>query len=193
MKRTLFVAASLCACSAAHAQVFTANLVPSNNSGVTGQAMFTFTGNSLTVNVTASGLVPNQPHPNHIHGFANGMPSVLPPPTADTNGNGIIETPEAIPYIGPVLIDLGNLVVGPTGTVNLNQTVPLTGQLGGPPFSLLNRAFELHGLVVDLDGPGPNPAAYNPDIPVAGGIIIPAPATLCALGLAALGLRPRRR
>lgn len=43
--------------------------MPLNDSGVRGQAVLFLEGNELTVRVIATGLEPNMPHPQHIHGF----------------------------------------------------------------------------------------------------------------------------
>src|SRR5687768_9669915 len=50
-------------------KMYKAYLSPLNNSGVSGMATLTLDGNMLTVMIEASGLTPNQVHPQHIHGF----------------------------------------------------------------------------------------------------------------------------
>ena len=113
-------------------QLFAVNLTSLNNSGVTGRALLTLdTSNPvnplLNVRIQASGLVPNQPHPQHIHGrflanlsdpdAANGpffrgegqaaVDSVLPTVVQnDTNGDGVITVPEGRPAYGPVILNL---------------------------------------------------------------------------------------
>src|SRR3954447_23939659 len=53
---------------------FVTLLLPENNSGAAGVARVTLDGNTLTVDVVASGLTPGEPHPMHIHGFLDGEP-----------------------------------------------------------------------------------------------------------------------
>ena len=69
-------AVTLAATTAAHAErVFFADLDPLNGSGVTGRATLTLDDdtNQLTVQIDATGLVPDSLHPQHIHGrFAPG-------------------------------------------------------------------------------------------------------------------------
>src|SRR4051812_18715252 len=89
---------------------FKATFATANNSGVTGTAQLSLDGNALTVSIQANGLEPGQVHAQHIHGFADGRPSVLPPPVLtpqiDTNQNGLLDDPEAEALVGPPLVTL---------------------------------------------------------------------------------------
>jgi len=84
---------------------YQANLVAENHSGVSGLALFTLNGNFLTMRLQASGLTPNQIHMDHLHGLlgAAAPATSLPPPSADTNHDGYIESVEAVPFSGPPL------------------------------------------------------------------------------------------
>src|SRR3954470_9914578 len=85
---------------------FLALLTPANNSGVVGLARLTLSGDSLTGDVAASGLTPNQAHPSHVHGFTTGdgeRPATI---ADDQNHDGLVSTPEALPVIGTDLLDL---------------------------------------------------------------------------------------
>jgi hypothetical protein len=93
---------------------FTANLVPLNNSGVSGTANITLEGNRLTVTINATGLEANQIHPQHIHGrFATGnsgtaRDSVAPTATNDADRDGFIEAAEAATSTGPAILPLSS-------------------------------------------------------------------------------------
>src|SRR4051812_11176802 len=108
---------------------YSATFTPVNNSGVSGTSDLTLNGSTLTVSVNATGLEPNQNHPQHIHGFANGTPSVIPPfpptPDVDTNGNGLLDDPEAEALIGPPILGL----TGTNGTTNVSPAG--SGEPGG--------------------------------------------------------------
>ena len=81
---------------------FTAELVPLNNSGVSGTATFNLEGNSLTVTINARGLEASQVHAAQLRGRFESAPantsrdSVVPTPANDTDSDGFIELNEAI-------------------------------------------------------------------------------------------------
>src|SRR4051812_42899477 len=80
-----------------------ANLVETNNSGVSGSVQITLhdVADSLTVSLRATGLEPGKIHPAHIHGFVNGKDAVTPTiPEFDFNHNGMIEDYEGELAIG---------------------------------------------------------------------------------------------
>jgi hypothetical protein len=54
----------------------------------------------LTVHITASGMVPNAPHAQHIHGDTSGHMFTCPGPEADTDGDGFLTIEEALPMYG---------------------------------------------------------------------------------------------
>nr|WP_143543835.1 choice-of-anchor Q domain-containing protein [Rhodopirellula sp. MGV] len=113
-------------------QSFSTELVPLNNSGVSGNVTVTVDQSSpmtptITVAVNAAGLVANQPHIQHIHGrFASdldqtgtlaspfvgsgGVPisSRVPGPQEDTNGDGFITVGEGLAAYGNVLLNLSD-------------------------------------------------------------------------------------
>ncbi|WP_435748035.1 CHRD domain-containing protein [Nocardioides sp. SYSU DS0663] len=79
-------------------------LNPINDSGGSGMAMVTVEGDQATVKVSWSGLAETfmdgpYPHVQHIHIGAEGT---CPPPSADTNGDGIVDTPEGQPFYGEI-------------------------------------------------------------------------------------------
>lgn len=152
--------------------VFT--LAPANGSGVTGSGTMTLDGTLLTMNVTATGLVAGQIHPMHIHGLLGAAaPATQPaPPSADTNHDGFVESPEGAVFSGPPIFDLpatgtpGGYSNAPGGTISFTQTYDLAnsalydpmhmglnltladieGTTGGNTVPLVDRLVEIHGL-----------------------------------------------
>lgn len=147
---------------------YSASLVSLNNSGATGSANITVNGNLLTVTINATGMVANQPHPQHIHGLEDGSNGTCPPLSADTDNDGIITVPEGAPFYGGILLPLENFpVADANGIVTFTQTFTLgendvltVDSLG----NLENRVIVLHGLN--------NNGAYVPTIPVACGQLV---------------------
>lgn len=76
-----------------------------NNSGASGVANLALRGDQLTVIINARGLTPNQPHAQHLH-YSPTAAHTCPPPSADTNGDGVITLAEGVPYYGGVDISL---------------------------------------------------------------------------------------
>ncbi|WP_405778580.1 hypothetical protein [Streptomyces sp. NBC_00859] len=77
-----------------------------NDSGASGTAMLSVEGTRLTVKIEAHGLVPGQPHAQHIHGSTDGHDFHCPTASADKNGDGIVTTAEGIPDYGNIHISL---------------------------------------------------------------------------------------
>ncbi len=82
---------------------YVANLTPLNNSGVFATFNLTVDGNILTVTEHATGLQPNMPHPQHIHGQlgAAAPMTALATPASDTDGDGFVELAEGQVSYGP--------------------------------------------------------------------------------------------
>lgn len=146
---------------------YRADLDELNDSGASGQALLWHRDDQLRVLVMASGLETGAVHPQHIHGFGDGTPSICPPPSADANQDGIISLAEAEPYNGPVIFpfDPFPTASGPAGTIfyarafSGDQLDPLN--LDNTP--LTDRIIHIHGLTVG--------GAYDPSVPVACGEI----------------------
>ncbi|MDN3292591.1 hypothetical protein QWM81_00720 [Streptomyces ficellus] len=77
-----------------------------NNSGAGGSAQLSLDGRKLTVKIYATGLVPGQPHAQHIHGSTTGKDFRCPDMTADKNKDGIVTTTEGLPAYGDINISL---------------------------------------------------------------------------------------
>jgi hypothetical protein len=82
--------------------VYRAHLNPLNDSGATGVAKLRLKGTTLHVKIRARGLVPNQPHAQHIHGIGNSEC----PTMADAGGDGLLTTSEGLPFYGPIAVSL---------------------------------------------------------------------------------------
>ncbi|HEV7331349.1 MAG TPA: CHRD domain-containing protein [Flavisolibacter sp.] len=146
------------------AKMYKAYLSPLNNSGVSGMATLTLEGNMLTVTIEASGLTPNQVHPQHIHGFMERNKNAkCPPMSADTDGDGLVELAEGAPFYGPVLLSLTPF---PTATAEGNIMYSNTFTIDKELLPLQNNAIVLHGMMVN--------GTYWPTLPVACAQIMPA-------------------
>ncbi|WDZ83375.1 hypothetical protein [Micromonospora cathayae] len=82
-------------------------LLDLNGTGATGTATLTATGTGdLTVTITSTGMTPNSPHAQHLHGATNGTDFHCPDRSADSNGNGYVSTEEGLPMYGDIFISL---------------------------------------------------------------------------------------
>jgi hypothetical protein len=94
--------------SAAADTTVKAKLVEQNHSGASGTATLTaLAGGGLKVVIHSRGLVPNQPHPQHIHGSAHGghfgCPTIK---DNDTDGDGVLTNEEATGEYGTIFLAL---------------------------------------------------------------------------------------
>ncbi len=89
-----------------HGQSHHIDLRELNDSGAHGTAELTLRGRQLTVRINAHGLVPGQPHAQHIHGSTSGHNFTCPDASADKNGDGIVTTAEGLPAYGDINISL---------------------------------------------------------------------------------------
>lgn len=89
------------------------------------------------------------PHAQHIHAGGEGQ---CPTPAADTDGDGIINTPEGAPAYGPVVTSLttGEGDTGPGGTLDIDN-------FPAGDSASYNRTIDLSG-DVDTDAGSLNPA-----------------------------------
>lgn len=129
---------------------YTAQLGSINDSGASGTATVSVQGDMLTVNVQAQGMVPNQAHPQHIHGLTSGEEGTCPPASADTDEDGIITIPEGAPFYGEVLLPLADFpMADENGNISYEKTFML-GENENPTMvelgDLDNRVIVLHGL-----------------------------------------------
>ena len=102
-------AALLCVpMSAAADTTVKAKLVEQNGSGAHGTATLTAVGDGrLKVVIHSEGLVPSQPHPQHIHGSAHGGHFGCPTlKSNDTDGDGVLTNEEATGEYGTIFLAL---------------------------------------------------------------------------------------
>src|SRR5215218_9361280 len=94
--------------SAAADTTVKAKLVEQNGSGVSGTVTLTALGNGrLKVVIHSQGLVPGQPHAQHIHGSAHGGHFGCPTlKKSDTDGDGVLTNEEATGEYGTVFLAL---------------------------------------------------------------------------------------
>ena len=84
-----------------------ASLEQLNGSSGSGTVDFALDGNMLTVTMQASGLAPDLVHAQHLHGALDGSaPNVCPSPNADTDDDGLVSTPEGVPFYGGINVSL---------------------------------------------------------------------------------------
>ncbi|WP_152649840.1 hypothetical protein [Demequina oxidasica] len=145
-----------------------------NGSGASGTAQVKVEGTEVTVNISGTGFTPNAPHAQHLHGDVSGKDFVCPTDAdvkeLDKDGDGLLNTLEAAPLYGGVLIALTTegdttpdsaLAVDrfPTadadGNLEYNRTFTVTQDVAD---QMANLHIVDHG--IDLDGSG----TYDGDV-----------------------------
>ncbi len=106
---------------------YQARLDPLNNSGGSGSLTLELSGDTATITEHFSGLAATfkdmpYPHVQHIHGGAEG---VCPTTANDTNGDGVISTPEGQKTYGPIQTTLS--VTGDTSPKATNIKIAPSG------------------------------------------------------------------
>ncbi len=203
MQTHLKLAAGLCAAAlplalpvaASHAGMsepetrYFADLVPLNDSGVTGRVDLELRDGGLDVRLFATGLVPDELHIQHIHGFPDGRDAVVPPPSA-AGDDGVLTIADGLPFYGPVLLPLVPFQTPADCIINYQRffTNQEIADLAGVPevmgladlLPLDLREIVVHGGFVD--------GVYVTSLPVAAGeiAVIPMPASVWG-GLLLLG------
>ncbi len=74
-----------------------------NGSGASANVTVSTDGTNITVNINATGLTPGAPHAQHLH---IGGQNVCPTASADTDGDGLVNTAEGQPAYGGVKVSL---------------------------------------------------------------------------------------
>ncbi|UFU06567.1 NPXTG-anchored protein [Ruania halotolerans] len=117
-----------------------ASLESLNDSGTTGEAMIELNGSEATVSINVSGAAATFmdgpfPHAQHIHIGADG---VCPDPSADTDGDGAVSTPEGVPFYGEVSTSLTT-----EGDTSADSALAIDRFPGGDAYTY-ERTFELN-------------------------------------------------
>ncbi len=167
------------AASAAQDGTYTVPLNTSlNGSGATGTAILTLHGDQLKVVIDSTGLVPNAPHAQHLHGDTSGKnftcPTTAQVAAADTNHDGHLSTTEAGSFYGPVMISLTTTgdtsmksglavsrfpVADAQGNLHYERTITLDPKVAK---DLTNLHIVQHG--VDYNGNGTYDGAAKSDL-----------------------------
>lgn len=136
-----------------------------NGSGVDGTVRIKALPNGKTqVKVVATGLAPNLPHAQHLHGTTDGTLTQCPLPAADVDEDGLITVVEGAPFYGGILASLTTsgdagpvsaLAVDrfPVSDADGNLEYERTFDVPADVFAALGTAqYVVHG--VDLNGSG---------------------------------------
>lgn len=182
------------------ARIFTVDLQPLNNSGVTGEGTIQYIREGkFQVHLMAENLAPDLAHPQHIHGFgvtdASPQDAVCPPMSA-AGDDGLLTLAEGLPFYGPVLVPLDSELTPLTqqkypranqhGQVNYLEYTNLStliteldmaneGTQTLRNLALDKRVIVIHGAYVlnNMIVPeGTEGAEYNASLPVACGEIV---------------------
>lgn len=141
--------------------VYTADLHELNDSGATGHAVLLQRGDQLTVRITVSGVEPGLPHLQHIHGFAGATGSQCPPPSADTDRDGLVSVSEGAAFYGPVFVktlsttgaqEPLNLDIAPVANAGGHYTYVHTFTVDGDALNVADESIVVHGLDLNRDG-----------------------------------------
>ena len=102
-------------------QVYQSDFIALNNSGVVGKATVLLDSNTqtVTVDIQAKGLEPNQIHVQHIHGFDDDRNATPPTIAQDTDLDGFVELAEGLDRYGPIQL---NLTLNPEDSVHDHGT-----------------------------------------------------------------------
>ncbi len=140
-----------------------------NNSGAKGVAMIEFNAaGDMTVRIKATGLVPGQPHAQHLHGSSDLTKDFhCPTMAADANGDGILSTAEGVPDYGDIFISLTTKgdstkksalavtrfpAADKSGRVDYERTFPKAELPAGTETAIKNLHIVQHG--IDPNGNG---------------------------------------
>ena len=189
--------------AAAHLSFAKVTFTPLNGSAVSGQAALAYDAiaDTLNVRIRATGLEAG-PHPAHIHGdLGPSFDAEVPPPAADTDGDGFIDLAEGVPFYGGILLTLDNedgsfISVGSDGILDYERTFTGIDESSGifnfmtssPDDPQADPALDrteivLHGRTL-ADGEGANPfgrdafgeatgeGGYNIALPIAAGSLV---------------------
>ena len=177
-------------------RTYEAQLRSLNGSGAEGMAVVSVDGNQVTLEIESTGLTPGAPHAQHFHGITAGTFASCPPAEADTDGDGLVSTPEGVPFYGGIEASLtteGDTtpasalavdrmpVADDEGTVTYSRTFEVTDEVAE---NITQLHIVQHG--IDLDGSGTYdgaPSPLEPSVPFEATI----PAACGGIDLASVG------
>ena len=156
---------------------YSIELAELNGSGSSGVAVLTLADDgSLTVNIEAQGMVPGQPHAQHVHGDSSlERDFTCPTQDADANGDGIVNTLEGIPSYGEIHIALTTQgdatpasglaidrfpIAGADGALTYERTFTAAELPDGTATAVRNLHVVTHG--IDVNGNGDYDMAAGP-------------------------------
>jgi len=117
--------------AASAAETYAAKLVPLNAKAaggeVRGEARFSVSGDTLTIEVSAQGLPPGMAHMQHLHGFIDGKDAACPGASADANHDGVVDLRETEQAAGVTLIPLNG---DPAALKIASDTYPVASKDG---------------------------------------------------------------
>ncbi|GAA3293441.1 hypothetical protein Dvina_29595 [Dactylosporangium vinaceum] len=89
------------------AESVSVDLQEMGNTGAKGSATLTPMANGdLKISIHSTGMTPNSPHAQHLHGSAGGMDFHCPSMAQDVNHNGYISVEEGLPMYGDIFVSL---------------------------------------------------------------------------------------
>jgi len=186
---------------AAHARVravYVAHLTAMNakvvGSKTTGEARFEIRGGDLVIDIKVRGAPPDITHWQHFHGFKDGSAATCAAPSADKNGDGIVDLIETEPVSGTTMVPFDDAPAkmdvahgsypkaSADGSYTYHEMVPLktlrasfAKAFGTRKIDLDKRVVYIHGVPADTKLPstvaslGPIPAHVT--LPIACGRI----------------------
>jgi hypothetical protein len=178
--------------------VYIAHLAPMNvavvGSKTTGEARFEVRGDKLIIDIKVRGAPPDITHWQHFHGFKDGSAATCPTPSADKNGDGIVDLIETgsasgitmVPFDdAPAKMDVAHGIyprASADGSYSYHEVVSLQAlrtsfakTFGTRRIDLGKRVVYIHGVPADAKLPstvaslGPIPAHVT--LPIACGRI----------------------
>jgi hypothetical protein len=155
--------------TAAHAgESVQVKMLDLNDTGATGNATLTATdAGDLKIVLDATGMTPNSPHAQHIHGSTNGMDFMCPDKSDDADGNGFVSTEEGLPKYGDIHISLTTTgdttkasglavdrmpMADAVGNLSYTRTIPAADLPAGTIAHLKDLHVVQHGIDVNDNG-----------------------------------------
>lgn len=178
--------------------VYIAHLAPMNAAAVgsrtTGEARFEIRGRDLIIDIKVENAPPNITHWQHFHGFKDGRAATCPSPSADRNGDGIVDLIETEPASGTTMMPFDDAPAkmdiphgsypkaSADGSYTYHEVVPLRAlraafakSFGTPKIDLDKRVVYIHGVPDDTKLPAPvaslGPIPAHVTLPIACGRI----------------------